>query len=157
MGLDEVIDMKVRVACRDENREAVIQAVNQGNLELDEHAEYVILEAARVPSTFLTVKERGEFVRIPMKDVLYLESLHKDVIVHTQDGCMNALDTLSNLELLLSEKGFLRVHKSYIVQIDKIKRIRVSLNTKFLLVMENLDTVEVSRTYYYRFKERLGI
>lgn len=149
--------MKVRVACRDENREAVIQAVNRGDLKLSEEADYIILEAARVPSAFLTVRERGEFVRVPVKDILYLESLHKDVIVHSRDGCMNALDTLSHLELMLSELGFIRVHKSYLVQIDKIKRIRVSLNTKFLLVMENLDTVEVSRTYYYRFKEVLGI
>lgn len=149
--------MKVRVACRDENRKTVMQAVSQGDLELSEDAEYIILEAARVPSAFLTVRERGEFVRVPVKDILYLESLHKDVIVHTPNGCMNALDTLSHLELMLNEKGFIRVHKSYLVQIDKIKRIRVSLNTKFLLVMENLDTVEVSRTYYYRFKEKIGL
>lgn len=149
--------MKVRVACHKKNEAEVIKAIEKGDVQISDQASYIIIEESRLPATFLTVKERGEYVRIPIKDILYIDSLEAEVYVHTLHQTLPIRDTLAHLELVLSEKGFLRTHKSYLVQVDKISRIRASMNTKFLLVMENHDTVEVSRTYYYRFKEVIGL
>ena len=60
------------------------------------------------------------------------------------------------LEAGLYEKGFLRVHKAYIVNKKAIRRIRTNLYMKFTLVLDNQEEIEVSRSYYYRFKEEMG-
>lgn len=60
------------------------------------------------------------------------------------------------LEANLYEKGFLRIHKAFIVNTRDIKKIKASLNSKFTLILRNGDQVEVSRSYYYRFKEEMG-
>ena len=53
-------------------------------------------------------------------------------------------------------KKDLRVHKAFIVNKKDIRRIRSSLNSKFTLILTNEDQIEVSRSYYYRFKEEMG-
>ena len=47
------------------------------------------------------------------------------------------------LEAGLYEKGFLRVHKAYIVNKKAIRRIRTNLYMKFTLVLDNQEEIEV--------------
>ncbi|MCC2834235.1 LytTR family DNA-binding domain-containing protein [[Clostridium] innocuum] len=89
-------------------------------------------------------------------DIIYIESISQEIWIHTGEGRYRARETMYQLEANLYEKGFLRVHKSFIVNKKDIRRIRSSLNSKFTLLLTNGDQIEVSRSYYYRFKEEMG-
>ena len=62
-----------------------------------------------------------------------------------------------SLEKELAGKGFFRVSNSCIVSLKKIKRIKPSITMKFVLEMTDGSLVDVTRGYYYSFKEKLGI
>lgn len=85
-----------------------------------------------------------------------MESLDNQIYVHAKSGVFTMKDTLYHLEAVLYPAGFLRVHKSFIVSRAHIRSIHASLNMKFTLVLDNGEKLEVSRSYYYRFKEEIG-
>ncbi len=147
--------MKVKLLCRKEIREQVIKDLYDGNISIDEDAEFVLHEINHNPQ-FLLVKDKEEYVRLAIKNIIYIESISQEIRIHTVDKVYFGRDTMYQLEANLYEKGFLRIHKSYIVNIKDIAKIRSSLNMKFTLILTNGDEIEVSRSYYYRFKEEMG-
>lgn len=68
------------------------------------------------------VKSSGQQHRINFHDILYIESIKDYVNIRTADEEYIVLDTLKSMENQLSEK-FVRIHKSFIVNVDKIKSI----------------------------------
>lgn len=68
------------------------------------------------------VKSSGQQHRINFEDVFYVESIKDYVNIKTQNQEYIVLDTLKSLENKLPE-NFIRVHKSFILNIDKVKSI----------------------------------
>lgn len=93
---------------------------------------------------------------VKIDEIRYVESLDNQIHVHAKSGVFMMKDTLYHLEAVLYPAGFLRVHKSFIVSRAHIRSIHASLNMKFTLVLDNGEKLEVSRSYYYRFKEEIG-
>lgn len=79
-------------------------------------------KAEEIPSSiFLKVNRR--LVRIELQDIQYIESLGDYVKVFTNKGVEVCYSTLNKLEQLLPEKLFLRVHRSYIISLQRISFI----------------------------------
>ncbi|WP_430886067.1 LytR/AlgR family response regulator transcription factor [Fusibacter sp. JL216-2] len=70
----------------------------------------------------LLVKTKKEIHWIPFKKIIFIEKLHKDVYIHTEDDAISVRQNICDIHALLPE-GFLRVHKSYIVNADHITKI----------------------------------
>lgn len=58
-----------------------------------------------------------------LKDIVYIETSGRKCIVYTYDNSYECSDSVKSLDVFLSEDGFYRCHKSYIVNLDAIKRI----------------------------------
>ena len=69
------------------------------------------------------IKCGNKFEKIFFNDILYAESMQNYVTIYTKTGKFMALLYLKNLEQNLDSKSFIRVHKSYIVSINKIESI----------------------------------
>jgi len=69
------------------------------------------------------VKSSGQQHRINFKDILYIESIKDYVNIKTANQEYIVLDTLKSLEQQLSEFSFVRIHKSFIINLDQIKSI----------------------------------
>lgn len=69
------------------------------------------------------VKSNAKMVKIRTKDVIFVEALKDYVIINTVDARYTVLSTMKNIEEKLPAKDFIRVHRSYIVLIDKIASI----------------------------------
>ncbi|PIF44097.1 DNA-binding LytR/AlgR family response regulator [Chryseobacterium sp. 52] len=72
--------------------------------------------------SYFFVKSSGQQHRINFGDILYIESIKDYVNIRTTNEEYIVLDTLKSLENQLSEQ-FVRVHKSFIVNLDKAKNI----------------------------------
>lgn len=70
----------------------------------------------------LFLKTDQKFERVNFEDILWLEAMENYVRVVSLDGKLLTLMTLSNMESLLSDQ-FMRVHKTYIVNLDKVQAI----------------------------------
>lgn len=75
-----------------------------------------------LPNEFIFLKVEYEMVRIYLKDILYVEGFKDYVKVYlTGDlGYVKALATMKAVEEKLPANGFIRVHRSFIISIDKI-------------------------------------
>lgn len=69
----------------------------------------------------LTVSVSGKPVSIPHREIVYLESLGHTVNIHTRAEIITVYERLDKLSLLLPE-GFLRCHKSFLVNMRRIRR-----------------------------------
>jgi two-component system response regulator LytT len=79
----------------------------------------------QVENDYLFVKVEYQLVRIALSDILYLESLKDYVKVYLQntEKPILTLSSLKALEEKLPARRFMRVHRSYIVSLDKINSI----------------------------------
>ncbi|NIF07381.1 response regulator transcription factor [Chryseobacterium sp. Tr-659] len=70
------------------------------------------------------VKSSGQQHRIHFNEIIYIESIKDYVNIRTIHEEYIVLDTLKSMESQLPE-GFIRIHKSFIINLDKIKSIGV--------------------------------
>ncbi len=74
---------------------------------------------------YFFVKSSGQQHRINFDEVLYIESLKDYVNIKTEHQEYIVLDTLKSFEQQLPDTSFIRVHKSYIINLDKIKTVNI--------------------------------
>ena len=72
---------------------------------------------------YFFIKCGSKYEKIHFDDILYIEAMQNYVSIYTRKGKYLTLLYLKNLEQNLDEKSFIRVHKSFIVSIDKIEGI----------------------------------
>ena len=70
----------------------------------------------------LTIRAEGEPVSIPLHQIRYLEANQHTVLVHTTGRDYITYATLAELEERLETKGFLRIHKSYLVNMAHLSK-----------------------------------
>ncbi|TMM57417.1 response regulator transcription factor [Maribacter algarum] len=72
---------------------------------------------------YFFVKCDSVFEKIFFNDVAYVQALQNYVIIYTSHGKFMPLLTMKRMEELLGSEKFIRVHKSYLVAVDKIRSI----------------------------------
>ena len=73
---------------------------------------------------FITIKEAYNKYKIPIGDILYLEAMKDYTKIVTQAGQFLVLSTLTNMYDKLPAEKFARIHRSYIVNRDKISAVK---------------------------------
>jgi two-component system, LytTR family, response regulator len=94
------------------------------------------------------VKENGRFLRVYYDEIVYVEALQNYVAIHLQDKKLITYLTLTLLENQLPPERFMKVHKSYIIALDKIKCVEgniVTLASTQLPVSRNLKDALMQR------------
>ncbi len=89
----------------------------------------------------LYIKSDGKFIRLPYDEIFYFENVGDYVKVVTQNGNYIFYETMKSLDKKILNPRFLKIHRSYIVNMGKIKDIED--NT---IVVEN-KVIPVSRAY----------
>lgn len=77
--------------------------------------------------------------------------------VHTKNKTYQAMDRLYRIVNMLDPDKFLRISNSVVIARDKVKKITPTLSMKFILTMIDGRNVDVTRSYYYIFKDYFGI
>lgn len=68
----------------------------------------------------LYIKEKGKYIRLAMEDILYFENVRDYVCVKTHNQTYTIISTLKEIAGKLPDHTFLKVHRSYIVNLNKI-------------------------------------
>jgi len=138
-----------------------IKKVKQLNLSIDENLLH-ILKSAVSEVKFIErfpVKKGDEILFIPVQDVYWFQADDKYVFLHTATHEFYYNATLKDLEKCLDPKRFVRIHKSYIVAIDKIQKMKRSFASKYKIYMsdQKISSFEISRTYIKNVRELLHL
>lgn len=109
------------------------------------------IENKNLNSNVLTVKSGNQIYTFNEDDIIYIEKFGKIMIVHTNNKIIRCYETFENIENRLDKSKFFRCHKSYLINIKKIKSIDVKNN---MIVMSNNDTCLLSRKYKKELLEK---
>ena len=75
---------------------------------------------------FVFIKSKAKLVKVNHADIYFVEALKDYVIINTDKGKYTIHSTMKDVQSKLTEKDFLRVHRSFIIRLDKIKEIEGS-------------------------------
>lgn len=131
----DVIDYLLKPFSYEEFLKAVQKAVRLIKLEKE------VPDQVDTNSEFLFLKSDYKIRRINFNDILYIEGLkdYVKVFIHGSDRPVLSLITLKALEAKLPEAKFMRVHRSFIVnleRIDTIERSRIVFGKTYIPVSE---------------------
>jgi len=150
--------IRIKLLVSDERYDEIEKELISKGFVIDEDAD-LILTQKDLFADHLIVRggKDNERVRISTDEIIVVESFGHDIVIQTSQGEFKAGERLYQLERLLNPEQFLRISNSVIIARGKIKRIVPTLSSKFILTMSNGQTVDVTRSYYAIFKDRLGI
>jgi DNA-binding LytR/AlgR family response regulator len=110
-------------------------------------------EQVQTEHDFLFVKSEYKLIKIKFESILYIEGLKdyvKIMLVGTNKPILSLL-SLKNLEGKIPTDRFMRVHRSYIVALDKISAIS---NNVIIINNTNIPVGEMYKDDFYKFLER---
>ena len=81
---------------------------------------------------------------VEMDDIFYIKADLDEIIIRTKDNFVYAKKKIGDLEEILKDKNFFRVHRSYIVNVDKIKSIKSVEQSKLEIYFSGIDEFIVS-------------
>ena len=129
------------------NQARLLQAVEKAQEALDSNKQEVKVEE----QGFVFVKDNGMLKRISIEDILFLEAMGDYVKVHTLPKFHVVHATLKSIEEKLPSSKFLRVHRSYIVAINKIDFIQEGT------ISIGKTTIPVADTHKANLNKRLNL
>ncbi|WP_415329365.1 LytR/AlgR family response regulator transcription factor [Chryseobacterium sp. MMS23-Vi53] len=96
------------------------------------------------------VKSSGQQHRINFEDIFYVESIKDYVNIKTSEQEYIVLDTLKSMEQQLSEISFVRIHKSFIINLNQIK----SFDSKKVILFSDQE-IPIGESYRNNFLTKL--
>ncbi len=106
----------------------------------------------------ISVKERDCTTFIKIKDIVYIKSSNSKTILVTQKEELTSKEKMQFWENELSEVGFIRCHRSFIVNIEYIYKMKKILGSVHELLLDHNDTVvPVGKTNLQEVKQYLDI
>jgi len=112
-------------------------------------------------NSFLTrfsVKLKEEILVIPHEEIYYFKAEEKYVFLCTFDREFFYDSTLSDLEKRLNPEKFMRIHKSFIVALDRVRKLKKWFLSDYLVELTDnrRTTLKVGRSYLPFLKEKLN-
>ena len=101
----------------------------------------------------MLVKQSGKIVILNVGDIHWIKALEDYVDLHTSQGSFLVLSSLSKLEEKLNPDQFVRVHRSYIVNLELINEIVPWTNGRMKCIMKDGHEIMLSRSGAKRLKE----
>lgn len=101
----------------------------------------------------LFVKSNSRLVKVNLKDIFYVEALKDYVVLNTQYTRYTIHSTMKDIEKKLDNGDFIRVHRSFIVRIDKIQTIE----NQTVVLEENKKVIPIGGLYRDELLARLNM
>lgn len=134
----------------------VRQAGKAGTIE-NVHALLETVEVQPDQHQRVVVKTGNNIRIIPIPDIHYFEADDDYVKIHTQDGSFLKGKTMGYFERTLDPVQFVRVHRSYIIQVSRITRIEPYEKDGHIALLKSGAKIPISKTGYAKLKNVLGL
>lgn len=105
---------------------------------------------------YLTVGSGKDNTRIKLSDILYIKAATPYVEIRWQDKQYLQSGSLKSIITKLDAR-FVRVHKSFIVNVDKVDKYKSRLNGDYDLILQEGTEIRLSRNYVSQFKKRFEL
>lgn len=124
-------------------RDKVMQAITGLDAELQR------VNLHKSPNNRLVIKSADSIVFVNIDDIYYIEKQGKKAFIHSTGGVHESTCIFNELEALLGP-NFLRVHKSYVVNMDKVAQIKDAGNQSYSIHFEGYDGIAIMSRNRFR-------
>jgi len=100
----------------------------------------------------LAIKDAGETTLVETKDIDWVDAAGDYMCVHANNVTHVMRITMKQLEAKLDPVVFQRVHRSTIVNLDRVTKVCSHMNGEFYLALSNGSSVKMSRSYKDKVK-----
>lgn len=139
---DAVRKVMGRIASQDEQNYTDVIALAEGKTEILQR---------------IAVKSGSKIEIIAVGDIIYLESEGDYVMIHTKTGKFLKEKTMKYFEQHLDRDTFIRVHRSYIININEISRIELFEKESYIIKLKSGEQVKASSSGYKALKDALKL
>jgi two-component system, LytTR family, response regulator len=140
-------------------REKLIEllASTQGSGSIDEAKirEQLQADVPRRYPLVLPIREDSGTVRLDVRTIDWIDAAGDYMCVHADGRTYVLRETMKSLEAVLDPTVFQRVHRSTIVNVHRVKRLRPHTNGEYFLTLEDGQEIKLSRSYRDRVDQLL--
>ncbi|HEX8352502.1 MAG TPA: LytTR family DNA-binding domain-containing protein [Pyrinomonadaceae bacterium] len=104
----------------------------------------------------LLVKSAGRIISLKVEVIDWIEADDKYVRLHAGKVSHMVRQTLSAMEAQLDPKAFVRIHRSALVNVERVAELRPTFGGEFHVLLEDGTRLTLSRNYRERLFDRLG-
>jgi DNA-binding LytR/AlgR family response regulator len=104
-----------------------------------------------LPERF-AVRKRGKEIMVEVADIDWIEAAGNYAVLHVSGETLEIRSTLTKLESELDPKRFVRVHKSYVVNVARIAEVTPWISGDWRIRLQDGAEVNLSRRYRQRFE-----
>ncbi len=115
-----------------------------------------VLERLRDTLRYIEGTYEDKKVTIALTDIFYIETVDRKTFAYTKDMCVEIKEALRDILEEYSKIGFVRISKSAIVNIYKIKKLQGDINMRVIIFLKNDEKLVMNRSYKNDFYERLN-
>ena len=132
------------------------QRLNTGG---GENTQELLESAAMSPAQHnrVVVKKNGVIKIIAVSDIHYLEADDDYVKLSTTEGIFHKNKTMSFFEKTLDAEQFIRIHRSYIINLAQVTKIELKEKDSYIVLLKSDIWLPVSKTGYVKLKAALGL
>jgi len=120
------------------------QSGNSGNVEIEGGS-------GPAEDAFIYVKENKKVIKIYLNEIEFIEGLNEYIRIHTDNRRVVVKSSLQNIENKLPQEQFIRIHKSYIIAIPRIRAFNattIELENSKLRIGRNYKNQVFSALHY---------
>lgn len=128
---------------------------HQKAIELKKERDFLfsLVESQESTPDILFIKSNSKLVKVQTVDIFYVEALKDYVIVNTLNARYTIHSTMKDIEAKLPQKEFVRVHRSFIVRIDKI----ISIEQPYLIIEHEKKPIPIGGSHKEELMSRLNL
>lgn len=101
-------------------------------------------------------RRRGRLRLIGAEEIDWVEAAGDYVNLHVGSESHTLRESMGAMEAKLDPNRFVRIHRSTIVNVERIRELQPYSNREYVLVLENGTKLKLSRTYRDRLEQALG-
>jgi two-component system LytT family response regulator len=149
----------------DRFRDAVIRAKDRIRKDRREALGTELLDALRALTAGkgtskrperLMVKDSGRITFLRVEDIDFIQAAGNYVCLNAQGRTHTLRDTMADMEAQLDPSRFVRIHRSAIVNVDRIRELQPLFGGEYLVVLHDGTELTLSRSYRQRLMDVLG-
>jgi hypothetical protein len=107
--------------------------------------------------TKLIAYEHNEVFKVDIADVYYIEVVDGKVFLYAEDKVYESKHKLAELEKQLEQMNFLRVSRTVLLSINKVRSFSPALNGRLKVTLQNDEKLLISRRYVLDLKASFGV
>jgi two-component system, LytTR family, response regulator len=105
----------------------------------------------------IVVKDGTEIKIIPIEDVDYIEAYDDYVKIYQGKKYILKKQTMNHFENVLPTNQFIRIHRSYILNINQLTKIESYEKNSYVAILRSGTSIPISRSSYGDLKNQLGL